>query len=108
MSEVAEPNSPPAANPWMSRASRMRSGAASPMTWAGGMSTIIRVPANISQIVSVSAGLRPFRSAKLPSTIAPTGRMKKDRAKVPRASITETAWLSEGKNATEMYTEKYA
>ncbi len=67
---------------------------------------MISVPAIISRIDSVSAALRPARSAYAPSTIAPSGRMKNDTPNVPSVSSSDTVSLPAGKNSFEIVTAK--
>lgn len=57
---------------------------------AGGITAISNVPKNISPIDSVSAGLRPARSEYGPMTRAPSGRTRKETAKVPKGRSKET------------------
>jgi len=49
-----------------------------------------------------SAALRPLRSAYRPSTIAPTGRMKKPTPKVAKVSSSEAVSSDAGKKSLEM------
>lgn len=76
MKAVAEPNSPPAEKPWMSRETTMSSGAPMPMAAYVGANAMSATPSVMRAIVSVSAALRPCLSPYAPSTIAPIGRMR--------------------------------
>jgi len=60
------------------------------------------VPTIISRIDSVRAAFRPFLSAYMPSTMAPTGRVMNDTPKLPTANSSDTHSSSAGKNSLPM------
>jgi len=60
------------------------------------------LPRNISRMHTTIAGIRPLRSAYAPSTTAPSGRARKDAAKVPVVNSIETVGSSAGKYLPEM------
>ena len=64
------------------------------------------VPPAISRMVSESAAFRPTLSAYTPSTMPPTGRMKKPTPNVATASSSEVSSLPVGKNSLAMMTAK--
>ncbi|MFO0615630.1 MAG: hypothetical protein U0414_23755 [Polyangiaceae bacterium] len=79
------PYSPPTDNPCSIRAKHTIADAAGPMAAWLGVHAIRREPADISSTDAVSAALRPFRSAKMPISHAPIGRMTKPTAKTAAA-----------------------
>ena len=60
---VDAPTSPPAEKPWISRASTMIAGAASPICAGVGAAAIMAQPSAMRPMVSPIAFLRPWRSA---------------------------------------------
>ncbi len=101
------PNSPPAENPCTRReASSHRPAATGPTTAAVGATAIRPVPTIIVRMVIDSARLRPWRSAQLPMTAAPSGRMRYETAKVRKVSISAAKPETSGKNSSLMTTAK--
>ena len=84
---VDAPTSPPDANPCSSRASTSSSGAARPICAKVGATAIVAVPSAISSSVRIIAFLRPARSAYMPITSPPSGRVTKPTPKLATASI---------------------
>ena len=64
------------------------------------------MPPAISRMVSESAAFLPTLSAYTPSTMPPTGRMKKPTPNVATASSSEVSSLPVGKNSFAMMTAK--
>ncbi len=79
------PYSPPTLKPCRSRANTSTMGAPTPIVAYPGVSAIINEPAHMSVTDSVSADLRPRRSAYHPSSHPPMGRTRKPIANAPAA-----------------------
>ena len=77
-----------------------RAGAAQPIVLKVGVAAMISMPAAISAIVRIIAGLRPALSAKAPSTTAPTGRERKPIQNTSSAESRRPVSLPDGKNAS--------
>ena len=61
----------------------------------------------ISKIDAVRAHLRPFLSPILPQNTAPTGRIKKERAKTANVSRRATVGSPDGMKTNAMTVAKY-
>ncbi len=104
---VELPNSPPSANPWISRAARIPNGAKIPIVARSGISVIMALPSVINDTARIMHTVRPRRSASAPSTSAPTGRARNDTPNVPNVSSSLMVWSCPGKNAAAIYGAKY-
>ena len=68
------------------------------------MKAIKAVPAAINKLVTFKPAFRPLRSARLPITSAPSGRIAKPMPNVSNAISNEAKELSEGKKSLPMIT----
>ncbi len=82
----------------------MISGAATPIAAYVGAKAIMAMDSVISAMMSCSAALRPLRSAYMPSTMPPTGRMKNPTPKVAMVSSRDAYSFCAGKNSRAMMT----
>jgi len=71
-----------------------------------GVTPIKSVESPIIKIIRVKAGLRPLRSAYIPSNTPPNGRTTNEMANVAVASTVATKASSAGKNARVMKVRK--
>ena len=71
-----------------------------------GANAMIAMPTAISEMVSVSADLRPTRSATAPSTMPPSGRVRKPTPNVAQVASSEMVGFVAGKYSLAMITAK--
>src|SRR3546814_5707665 len=82
MKVAAPPYSPPVENPWIIRSAISSAGAQKPMLSYEGIRPTQKVAPAISNMVKASTDLRPMRSPSGPQNSPPSGRMRKEMAKV--------------------------
>src|SRR3546814_13487027 len=101
MKVAAPPYSPPVENPWIIRSAISSAGAQKPMLSYEGIRTTQKVAPAISNMVKASTDLRPMRSPSGPQNSPPSGRMRKEMAKVASEYSTACS-VSPGNHAAEI------
>ncbi len=101
---VALENSPPVAKPCSNRANTISIGAPIPIDTYVGANATMATAIVMRRMTNCKAALRPARSAYIPRTTAPTGRMKKPTPKVANVSSNAAYSLDAGKNRRAMIT----
>jgi len=101
MNVAAPPYSPPVEKPWIMRSATSAAGAHKPMLPYDGKRPTSSVATDMMMMVSASTCLRPSLSPSGPQKSPPSGRTRKEIAKVASAKRVACAVLP-GKSAAEI------